>query len=173
MIIKIILSFLIIGLSTAAGFFYSEGFKKRTDQLNELARSINQFQNELIYTHTALPEILSNISKKSKYPISCIFENIASILNTNEVDNVYSAFEKAFTENRKNLSIDENDINIMLDMAKTIGESDIDGHKRIFQLTLNNLKKQIEKSEEAANKNVKMYRYLGFTIGTTVVIMLI
>lgn len=173
MIIKIILGFLIIGSSTAAGFFYSEGFKLRTDQLNELARSINQFQNELIYTHTALPEILLNISKKSKYPINCIFEKIAFSLGTNEVDTVYSAFEKVFNENKKSLSIESEDINIIFDMAKTLGESDIEGHKRIFQLALNNLKKQIEKSEEAVKKNVKMYRYLGFSIGTTVVIMLI
>jgi len=38
---------------------------------------------------------------------------------------------------------------------------------------LENLKKQIIEAEILMKKNVKMYRYLGFTLGTMIVIMFI
>ena len=56
-------------------------------------------------------------------------------------------------------------MNVILDLTKTLGESDIQGQSSIFSLTISNLKKQIKISEEFMNKNIKMYRYLGFSFG--------
>jgi stage III sporulation protein AB len=60
-----------------------------------------------------------------------------------------------------------------LDLAKSLGESDIDGQVNIFLFTINNLKKVISDAEISMKKNVKMFRYLGFSIGAMIVIMLI
>lgn len=43
----------------------------------------------------------------------------------------------------------------------------------MFSLTLENLKKQIIEAEVSMKKNVKMYRYLGFTLGMIIIIMFI
>lgn len=164
---------LIFGGSVYGGFQYAEKFIKRTQQLKELQRSVHQLQNEIVYTHTSLPDAINNISKKSIYPINSLFEYISSKLYRNEVDNVYEAFNKAIILKKNLLNLEKEDTNVLLDLAKTLGESDIEGQKRIFSLTLNNLNKQILLSEEIMNKNVKMYRYLGFTIGAAIVIMLV
>lgn len=171
--LKILACITIIIASTAIGFNYGDSFKKRTKQLNEFQRCINQLQNDMIYTFTPLPEAISNIAEKSKYPIKSIFEEISSLLFSNAVDSAYDAFCKVFNDKKEVLNLNKEDLNVILDLAKTLGECDIDGEKRMFSLTLGSLKKQIENSEISMNKNVKMCRYLGFSLGAMVVIMLI
>lgn len=171
--IKILGCILILFASTGIGFIYSESFKKRTTQLNELQRCIYQLQNEIIYTHTPLPEAILNIAEKSVYPIKLVFDEISSLLFTNAVDTVYEAFHKVFNNKQSVLNLKSEDINVILDLAKNLGESDLEGQKKIFALTLENLKKQIKDSELSMKNNVKMYRYLGFSLGAMLVIVLV
>ena len=90
--LKIIGCILILGASTFGGFFYSEAFKHRLKQLNEVERSIYQLQNEIIYTHTPIPEALENVSIKGIKPISQIFYEISQELSSNKHDSVQEAF---------------------------------------------------------------------------------
>jgi len=171
--LKILGCIMILGASTGIGFNYGEKFKKRTKQLNEIQRCIHQLQNEIVYTHTPLPEAILDVSKKSISPIKNIFEQVSSLLFLNEVDNVYEAFKNVIDNEKDNLNLKKEDLNIIFDLAKTLGESDIDGQNRMFSLSLENLKKQLKISEDLMNKNVKMYRYLGFSLGTVLVIILV
>ncbi|MCM8711037.1 stage III sporulation protein SpoIIIAB [Clostridium sp. SYSU_GA19001] len=171
--IKVMGCLLILAASTAGGIIYGEGFKKRVKQLNELERAINQLQNEIEYTYTPLPEALYNVSKKSENPISDIFMKASNLLYSNEVETVHEAFIRCFNDKDIALNINKEDINIILDLSKSLGESDLEGHKKIFSLFISNLKKRISSAEIEMNKNVKMYRYLGFSIGAMIVIVLV
>lgn len=171
--LKVLGCIMILGASSGIGFNYGEKFKKRTKQLNELQRCIHQLQNEIVYTHSPLPEAILDISQKSISPIKNIFEQVSSLLFLNEVDTVYEAFKNVIEKQKDNLSLKKEDTTVILDLAKTLGESDIGGQQRMFSLTLENLKKQIKSSESLMNKNVKMYRYLGFSLGAMLVIILV
>jgi stage III sporulation protein AB len=169
--IKIIGCLLILGASTIAGFVFSESFKRRLKQLNEIERAIGQLENEIEYTYTPLPEALESVAQKSELPISNVFLKASELLNSNNVETVYEAFNICFKEESVDLNPD--DINVVLDLSKSLGNSDIEGHKKIFSLAKGNLKKRIALAEEAKSKNVKMYRYLGFSIGAMIVIVLV
>lgn len=169
--IKIIGCLLILGASTIAGFIFSESFKKRLKQLNEIERAIGQLENEIEYTYTPLPEALDNVAQISELPISNVFSRASKLLYANNVETVYEAFDICFKEVTVDLNSD--DINVVLDLSKSLGNSDIEGHKKIFSLARDNLKKRIALAEEAMSKNVKMYRYLGFSIGAVIVIVLV
>ncbi len=72
------------------------------------------------------------------------------------------------------MALEEEDINIILDLSKNLGQWDPKGgHEDIMELTLYNLKKQSNRAEEIMIKNTKMYRYLGFSIGAVLVIIFI
>jgi len=88
-ILKVIGCILILSASTTAGFLYSDNFKKRVSQLNEIQRCLHQLQNEILYTYTPLTESFYNVSIKSKYPIKYIFENASEALITNKAKSVY------------------------------------------------------------------------------------
>lgn len=171
--LRIIGSLLVLVSSTATGFILGEKFKKRTFQLKELERSIHQLQNEIIYTHTSLPEAFYKIYEKSSYPLNEFFKTVSNYLYLNEVDSVYEGFKKALKNMENLLYINKEDKSVILSLGKTLGESDIEGQKRMFALALENLKKQIGEAEVLMKKNVKMYRYLGFTLGSMIVIMFI
>lgn len=171
--IKIIGCLLILGSSTVGGFLCGEIFRRRVKQLNELERAINQLESEIEYTHTPLPEALYSVAQKSGAPISKLLNKASDLLYSNKVETVYEAFNICIKDENINLDLKPQDINLVLDLSKSLGESDIEGHKRIFSLTISNLKKNIKIAETEMNSNVKMYRYLGFSIGAMLVIVLI
>ena len=171
--IKIIGCAVILGASTMAGFIYSERLKYRVFQLNEVERAIHQLQNEITYVHALLPDAFKSVAQKSKNPIKELFNKTGELLSGNEYDNVYEAMNSAMNTIKSGLNLNCDDINVILDLSKTLGESDIEGQKNMFTLTIGNLKKQIKMSEEFMKKNIKMYRYLGFSFGAMLVIALI
>jgi stage III sporulation protein AB len=164
---------LIVLCSTLVGFFYSNNFKNRVSELNEVHRALVQLQNEILYTYTPLPEAIKNVSEKSKHPINMLFKAVYEDLYSNKVESVYGAFISAVNLNKEYLALKKEDIDVVLDMAKTLGESDLDGHRRIFDLAISELNKKIEIAEKLMKENVKMYRFLGFSAGALIVIMLI
>lgn len=171
--LKIIGCALVIITSTLIGFIYAQKFKNRTSQLTELHRSIYQLQNEIIYTHTPLPEAFYNISCKSLEPIGSIFREISKKLYTGQADSVFDAFKEVIDINKGSLYLLEEDYNILLSFARTLGESDLEGEKKMCLLTIENIKTQLSSASKIMDNNIKMYRALGFTIGVMVVIMFI
>jgi len=171
--IKFISCFIILTTSTIGGFVYAESFRKRVKHLNEFERALTQLENEIEYTHTPLPEALECVAEKSESPVKEIFDKISKLLYRNEVDSVYNAFKKCLANETNSLNLNLEDINVILDLSKSLGESDIEGHRKIFSLVKMNLKKRISIAEESMNKNLKLYRYLGFSIGAMIVIVLL
>lgn len=171
--LKLLGALLVICGSTAVGFFYSEKFKNRTQQLNEFLRCLYQLQNEIVYTHTNLPEGLKNLSKTSTFPIGKFFKEISELLENNKVDTVFDAFTQGFEIEKNEMFLEKEDIEVIMNFSKTLGESDIEGHKKIFSLVVENLKKQTQISENIMYKNVKMYRALGFSTGAALIILLL
>lgn len=171
--IKMIGCFVIIVSSTMVGYIYSERLKLRVNQLNEVQRAIYQLQNEITYLHSLLPDAFKSVGGKSKEPIKELFNKTSELLSNNEYESVYDAICCAMNSIKSRSNLTSDDINIILDLSKTLGESDIEGQNNIFSLTIENLKKQIIISEEFMKKNVKMYRYLGFSFGAMLVIILI
>jgi len=172
-VLKVIGCILILCASTTAGFLYSDNFRKRVSQLNELQRCLHQLRNEILYTYTPLTESFLNVSIKSKYPIRYIFESASNSLTTNKANNVYEAMKVAIDSNINDFNIKKEDIDILLDLSKSLGESDIEGQKSVFNLTIDNFKKQISEADEIMKKNVKLFRYLGFTMGAMLVILIV
>lgn len=164
---------IIIISSTLIGFIYGESLKKRVFQLKEIEQAILQLQSEVLYNHSSLPEVFKNISNKCSKPIGQVFMYVSMLLYENKVDSVYEGFRIAINENKDKLNIKQHDIDIILDLSKSLGESDIEGQNRILNLTLENIKKQIVSAEIAMNKDVKMYRYLGFSFGAVIAILIL
>ncbi len=164
---------IILFTSSLAGFIYGESFKKRCIQLKEMERCLVQLQNEILYTFTPLPEALYKVAIRSKEPLKSIFMNISELLSSNEVNSVFEAFIQVFEKNEGKLNMTDEDKGIIFDLAKSLGESDIEAHKKIFSLSIDSIKTNIKDAEEKTAKNTKMYRYLGVCIGGIIVILLI
>jgi stage III sporulation protein AB len=171
--IKIVGCILIIAASSMVGFTLAEELKKRAEQLRDIQSAVIQLQNEIMFTHTTLPQALLKISRKCRNPIAILLENIADKLSNNQVDTVYEAFFNSMEDVKKDLRFKKDDIDIILELAKGLGESDIEGHKKIFKLTDESLKIKIDEADRNVAKSAKLYRYLGFSFGAVVAILLV
>ena len=58
-------------------------------------------------------------------------------------------------------------------LSKLLGITDIEGQISQIEITKSFLKKQIDEAEKEKQKNEKLYKKLGFSIGTAIVIILI
>jgi len=171
--LKIMACMLVIITSTLIGFIYAQKFKNRTSHLSEFHRAIYQLQNEITYTHTPLPEAFYNISCKSVEPIGGIFKDISEKLYKGEAETVFYAFKEVLHSYKARLCLLEEDYNVLFSFARNLGESDLDGEKKMCLLAIENIRTQLDSASKIMNDNIKMYRALGFTIGLTIVIMFI
>jgi stage III sporulation protein AB len=164
---------LIMATCTVGGFTYARLWVNRVSTLKELHRILVQLQTEIEFTHTTLPEAFLILSKKAKEPIKSILYDTWDKLSVYGSESVYDAFKESIEKNKDSIGQAINDMDIVLDLAKSLGESDLAGQKRVISLAEYNLKKQIESIEVQTKKNVKMYRYLGFSFGAIIAILLI
>lgn len=173
MFLKTLGCILILGSCSLIGFIYGENLRNRLIQLKEIQQALYQLENEIVYTRTSLPEIFFHVAQKCNRPIKNIFLDVSKLLYNNEVNSVYEGFRKAIKLNEDLISLKKEDIDVLSDLAKSLGESDVEGQKSILSLSINNLKKQVNTAEIIMQKNIKMYRYLGFSFGAILVIMIL
>jgi len=171
--LKIVGCTLILICSSLIGFLYGESLKKRVFQLKEIEQALLELKSKIVYTNESLPKAFQDIGYKCNKPIGDIFVEVSNLLYNNEVDSVNEGFKRMFKQNRDKLNLKQSDIDIMLNLSKSLGESDVEGQKSILLLTLENVKKQVYDAEIEMNKNIKMYRYLGFSFGAILTIMII
>lgn len=170
---KIFFLVIIVLLSSLIGYLYGEGFRNRLNQLKELKRALIDFENDIVYTYTPLPESIESIALKAKSPISEFLNKISLKLKNNEVKNVYMAFSESINEHKKEMNLKDKDFEILLDLSKSLGETNIEGQIKIFNLAKEKLDSELLIAEDECNKNTKVYRYLGVSVGAMIAIFLI
>ncbi|WP_221389287.1 stage III sporulation protein SpoIIIAB [Clostridium perfringens] len=170
---KVFFLLIIVLLSSLIGYLYGEGFRNRLSQLRELKRALIDFENDIVYTYTPLPESIESIALKAKRPIKELFNEISFKLKNNEVENVYMAFKESINEHKKEMNLRNKDFEILLDLSKSLGETNVEGQIKIFNLAKEKLDIELEIAEDECNKNTKVYRYLGVAVGAMIAIFLV
>ena len=81
------------------------------------------------------------------------------------------AWNEAIEEYKGNLT--EDDKKAIQTLSKMLGTTDLEGQISQIEVTENFLDNQIKQAQEEKNKNEKLYKKLGSTIGLAIVIILI
>mgnify|MGYP005771138917 CR=1 FL=1 len=164
---KFILLFCIFGLSAAIGLSISKSYENRVSELKEFKNILNIMKTKIKFTYEPLAEIFSQIAKNNQTNIEKIFAQMASRMDYCQVS---EAWERSIQE--ADISITQEDKNILKSLGKLLGQTDVDGQISEIEVTDNFLDMQIEKAEEEKKKNQKMYKTLGVVIGLVFVIIL-
>ena len=161
----------ILACSTSIGFLLSNKYINRVEELRSLSKLINVLQNKIKFTRKPLKDIFNELSKlEENKNIKRIFINMSQNLENSVVS---ESWRKTIEEEKENLSLKEDDINILKTLGSTLGKSDVDGQLSEINLFTELLKNQIQKAEKEKEKNSKMYKSLGTIIGLVIVIVLI
>ncbi len=169
-IIKTISLILILGLATYVGNIMAKKYTNRVKELICIKLALNFLENKIKFTQTPLKEIFNQIAKTTNDKnIKNLFSKIIENLNKNL--SITLALENAINTCETNLT--KEDRNILLDMGKMLGKTDVEGQVSQIEITNSFLNNQIEKAEKEKNKNTKLYKTLGIISGLAIIIILI
>ena len=146
----------------------SKKYSNRVRDLKEIRKALNFFEEKIKFTYEPIPDVFEEISKKMSENIGEIFSN-----SSKKMENISAgeAWEEAV--NNANTSFTKEDIEILKGLAKMLGRTDIDGQVSEIRLTNKFIDVQIKDAENEKDKNEKLYKTLGATVGLAIVIVLI
>lgn len=146
----------------------SKKYSNRLKDLKEMRKAFNFFEEKIKFTYEPIPDVFEEISHKLQDNIGEIFRNSSKSM---ENESAGVAWEKAVDESNNNFTKEDKDI--IKGLAKMLGKTDIDGQVSEIRLTNKFLEVQIKDAENEKNKNEKLYKTLGATVGLALVIILI
>lgn len=167
-ILKIILYILIIATSSSVGIMLSQKYINRVDELKTFKSALNMLKTKIRYTYAPLTEIFTDISKSIRGNISILFQNACLQI---ELQGATEGFCAAIE--MTNLNVSKEDKQVMKNLSKLLGKTDVEGQINEIELTESFLETQIEKAENEREKNAKLYKTLGVISGIGIVIILI
>lgn len=165
--LKIIIYACIFLSCAAIGLLISKKYEERVSQLKEFKNALNIFETKIKFTYEPIPEIFEEISRQIQTNTGRIFKLASCNM---EVLAAGEAWDMAVDTNI--LSINEEDRNILKNLSKLLGQTDVEGQINQIELTSRFLDEQIEKAEKERLKSEKLYRTLGMVIGLAIVIIL-
>ena len=167
-ILKFFILVLIFIISTLIGKMISKKYVYRLEELEEVKNALNMFKTKIKFTYEPLPEIFKQISSTIEPSIGSIFKIAShnmSFLTAGE------AWNKAIDTDILNINME--DKNILKDLSKLLGATDVEGQISQIEVTSSFLDEQIKKAEKEKEKSEQMYRKLGVIIGLGIVIVLV
>ncbi len=167
-IIKYICLIMILTISFFIGYLISKKYSSRVNELKEIQIALDILENKIKFTYEPLKEIFKEMKRLLKGNIAELFGTVSSNLEENIVE---SAFSKAIKDVKTNL-LDE-DLEVIKNLSKTLGKTEKDGQVSQIELAKTFIESQIKKAEKEEEKNSKLYKTLGVTIGLAGVILLI
>ena len=171
--LKIMIVIVIFLICSTIGYIYGESFRKRFIQIKEIYKGIILLQNQIIFNSTPLPDALREVGKKTVDPIKTVLINVGKDLNDGIEGDVYSAFKNNYLKNKEDFYLTKEDISILGDFMKSLGDSGVYGQEKNFKLAEENLRINLEEALESSKKNTKLYRYLGVCLGLMISIFLL
>lgn len=166
--IKILIYSSIFLVCSTIGLLKSQKYIYRVNELREFKNALNMFKTKIKFTYEPLPEIFRQISGAIKPNIGSIFKIASYNMNFFSAGD---AWNKAIDTDILNINLE--DKNVLKNLSKLLGTTDLEGQLSQIEMTSNFLDEQIKKAEKEREKNESMYRKLGMIIGLGIVIILI
>ena len=167
-VIKIILLIMVMVMCSFLGIIKANRFKLRVVDLCEMKKALNLIITKMRYTYEPLPELFKEVSKELNKNIANIF--ITAHTYMNEL-NAKEAWKKSVGESSSNFT--NEDINIIKGLGNLLGKTDLEGQLMQIELTTKLLEEKIKEATNLQNKNTKLYKTLGTTIGLAIMIIFI
>lgn len=166
-VIKYFMLFFIFIFCCIIGAAISKKYTYRLEELREMKTALNMFKYKIKFTYEPIPDIFEDISKNMKTNISKIFVLARNFMSS---ENAGQAWEKSIDISDNYLN--KEDKNAIKMLSKMLGITDSEGQISQIEITETFLNKQIEEAEIEKNKNEKLYKKLGITIGLVIVVIL-
>lgn len=166
--LKIVGITVIISVTSFVGNFFSSALKNRLLNLKKLNYLIDEIIILLRFKSATVYEIVSHLSNDERFGCFLFLRNIVPESGVT----FRQSWCGAITQNPPD-NFSKNDIDLLYDIGKQLGTSDIDGQLSTLNLQQSELQSLILSAETDYLKKAKLYCSLGVLSGAFISIMLI
>ena len=169
-IIKIVLLLLVLVISFYIGLLYSKKFTKREEDLIEIRNGLEMFKNKIKFTLEPISEVFDEISNSLKPNIKSFFKDASIYMKET---NAKEAWIKSINKNKENTNLNKEDVEKISNLSKSLGLTDIEGQVNNIEFFICLINEQIKKADLEKQKNQKLYKTLGTSVGLIISIILL
>lgn len=166
--VKVFILFLIFYSSLKIGKVIAKKYYNRVKELKEMKNALNMFLTKIRFTYESVPESFNEIGNNIKGKIGKIFKTAS-----NKMKNMSAGDAWEETIEKSDTSLTDEDKNIIKNLGRMLGKTDLEGQVSEIKLLQNFLNTQIDIAEKEKQKNEKLYKTLGGVIGLAIVIILV
>jgi stage III sporulation protein AB len=162
----VILSCGFLGLGMAQAYF------ARPVELRTLNVGLKMLETEIVYTATPLPVALARIGERLGEPVAILFRIAAKLLQEERGLPAAQAWEQGLEALGRKSALTPADLDVLRTLGQGLGASGREDQVKNLELARQHLSRQLIAAEEAANRQGKMWRTLGFLLGTALVLLM-
>ena len=166
-VIKYLILFLILIISTLIGRTMAKKYVYRVEELEEIKVALNILKTKIRFTYEPIPEIFTEIAQNTTKNIKNIFVDAKEKMKESTAE---TAWQESVDEAIANLN--NEDKRAIKTLAKLLGQTDSEGQISQIEITGKFIEEQIQDAISARQKNEKLYTRLGTILGMTIVIIL-
>lgn len=167
--VKILGCILFLISSSMAGFYFSERLKNRLNFLKAFISFLKSLQIQLRYSSGDILQILP-LCTDSKI----VEPFIKSLKDKSKVYNSFSEIWKNSVVSISNSNcLTKSDINSLLEFGNGLGTTDVEGQLNHIELYAGIFTKAYENACENLKSKSKLYKTMGFFIGTAITLMIV
>lgn len=156
-----------------AGILFSKRFQYRVIQLGELQNALVRLEYDIDYLCIPLGESFEKIAQNTESELKYVFKYIAKRMKDNPGCDMYKLWKRSFSKFCMDLALTDEDVSAVTEFSKMLGMGNREKEKNNIKITQMRLKILEENAKCDAEKNIKMYRGLGFLAGCFLVIVLL
>lgn len=148
-------------------------YQRRVRYLEEIILGLEMFRAEVNFGLTPLPQAFQIIGRKLKKPVGTLFFNFSSFLRQGKGLSALECWRAALEKSKPELSLKDEQVEILERLGSAWGHGDKEGHVRQISLIQELLRQALEGAREERKKNDRLWKYLGFIGGITLVLFLL
>lgn len=173
MVMKLAGICLILGSSTAIGFFFSRRLEERIEELETIKRLLILLRGEIKYNHATLAEGFHTIGERMKNPYGIILSAVSDEMKRMDGQTLAQIWEKRLREGLKESALSQEDRERLISFGGQLGYLDIEMQQNTIELYLEQVQEEILQARESMKRNGRLYRTMGVVMGIFLVILMV
>lgn len=163
-------AFLIILALGGAGWAYAARYTRRIRELEDWQQALKWCEIEINYRLLPLPEVLELVGKRLDNAVGAVFLTCAAKIEKHQ--SAQAAWQVAIEQYLHASALTAADGEFLLRFGAVLGKSDLAQQNKNFAFLAENLAKALAEAERERAAKAKIYRYLGFSSGIALVLIL-
>ncbi len=156
---------MLVSASFSAGYYMSKSLYRRRDFLSAFIVFLGTLSTEIRYSSDNIFTLVSRCASSDE--LNCFQPE--TVVITQPFKNIWN---KCVLTIPKAYALKASDVNLLLEFGSQLGATDVEGQLKHIELYTQLFEKQLNSAEEAIAKKSKLYKTMGFFVGTAAALMM-